>query len=78
MARTPRNTAAAPAAPAVAGETLADFIARVERAHLRRDVVAVAITHPEVTHERIHPGTYSGIRLSAGEPGVTYSDGSKE
>lgn len=58
-------------------EPLADYIARIERAKLDQDVVAVAITHPEVHADRVHPGTYGGIRLSAGNPAVTYSDGSK-
>lgn len=58
-------------------EPLADYIARVERAKLDEDVVAVAITHPEVREDRVHPGTYGGIRLSQGDVGVTYSDGTK-
>lgn len=72
-----------PVAPAVAAqpapaEPLDAYIARVERAKLDQDVVAVAITHPEVHAERVHPGTYGGIRLSAGDAAVTYSDGSTE
>lgn len=78
MARAPRNTAAAAAAPEAAAESLADFIARAEVKHLARDVVATHITHPDVQGERIHPGTYGGIRLSSGSPSVTYSDGTKE
>lgn len=71
-----------PVAPAVAAqpaptEPLDAYIARVERAKLDQDVVAVAITHPEVHADRVHPGTYGGIRLGNGPVGVTYSDGSK-
>lgn len=58
-------------------EPLTDYIARVEGAKLDQDVVAVAITHPEVREDRVHPGTYGGIRLSNGPVGVTYSDGTK-
>jgi hypothetical protein len=65
------------AGPADPVEPLADFIARVEREKLGQDVVAVAITHPEVMQERVHPGTYGGIRLSNGPVGVVYSDGTK-
>lgn len=56
-------------------EPLDAYIARVERAKLDQDIVAVAITHPEVHADRVHPGTYGGIRLSNGPVGVTYSDG---
>lgn len=63
-----------PVAPA---EPLDAYIARVERAKLDQDIVVVAITHPEVHADRVHPGTYGGIRLSNGPVGVTYSDGSK-
>lgn len=71
-----------PVAPAVAAqptpaEPLDAYIARVERAKLDQDVVAVAITHPEVHADRVHPGTYGGIRLGNGPVGVTYSDGTK-
>ena len=71
-----------PVAPAVAAqptpvEPLDAYIARVERAKLDQDIVAVAITHPEVHADRVHPGTYGGIRLSNGPVGVTYSDGTK-
>lgn len=72
------KTDAPAAAKANPVEPLADFIARVERAKLDKDVVAVAITHPEVHADRVHPGTYGGIRLSAGDAAVTYSDGSAE
>lgn len=63
-----------PVAPA---EPLDAYIARVEREKLDQDVVVVEITHPEVHADRVHPGTYGGIRLSQGPVGVTYSDGSK-
>lgn len=63
-----------PVAPA---EPLDAYIARVERAKLDQDIVVVAITHPEVHADRVHPGTYGGIRLSNGPMGVTYSDGTK-
>ena len=62
---------------ALTNEPLDAYIARVERAKLDQDVVAVAITHPEVHADRVHPGTYGGIRLGNGPVGVTYSDGSK-
>lgn len=65
------------AAHAAPVEPLDAYIARVERAKLDQDIVAVAITHPEVHADRVHPGTYGGIRLSNGPVGVTYSDGSK-
>ena len=70
-----KETAVA-AKPAPA-EPLDAYIARVERAKLDQDVVAVAITHPEVHADRVHPGTYGGIRLGNGPVGVTYSDGTK-
>lgn len=79
----PKEAAAQePVAPAVAAqpapaEPLDAYIARVERAKLDKDVVAVAITHPEVHADRVHPGTYGGIRLGNGPVGVTYSDGTK-
>lgn len=57
-------------------EPLEDFLRRVEGAHLERDVVATAATHPEAT-ERVWPGTYGGIRLSPGPVSVTYSDGTQ-
>lgn len=57
-------------------EPLDDFLRRVECAHLERDVVATAATHPEAT-ERVWPGTYGGIRLSPGPASVTYSDGTQ-
>ena len=70
-----------PVAPAVAAQQPAQpldaYIASVERAKLDQDVVAVAITHPEVHADRVHPGTYGGIRLGNGPVGVTYSDGTK-
>lgn len=65
------------AGPAEPVEPLDAYIARVERAKLDQDIVAVAITHPEVHADRVHPGTYGGIRLSNGPVGVTYSDGTK-
>ena len=65
------------AAHAAPVEPLDAYIARVERAKLDQDIVAVAITHPEVHADRVHPGTYGGIRLSNGPVGVTYSDGTK-
>lgn len=68
---------AAVAAKPAPAEPLDAYIARVERAKLDQDVVAVAITHPEVHADRVHPGTYGGIRLSNGPVGVTYSDGTK-
>lgn len=68
---------AAVAAKPAPAEPLDAYIARVERAKLDQDVVAVAITHPEVHADRVHPGTYGGIRLGNGPVGVTYSDGSK-
>lgn len=58
-------------------EPLDAYIARVERAKLDQDIVVVEITHPEVHADRVHPGTYGGIRLSNGPVGVTYSDGTK-
>ena len=69
---------AAVAAQPTPAEPLDAYIARVERAKLDQDVVAVAITHPEVHADRVHPGTYGGIRLSNGPVGVTYSDGTKD
>lgn len=74
MSKSQKTTAAAPAAPV---EPLEMFLRRVERAHIERDVVATAATHPEAT-ECVWPGTYSGIRLSAGPQSVTYSDGTTE
>ena len=68
---------AAVAAQPTPAEPLDAYIARVERAKLDQDVVAVGITHPEVHADRVHPGTYGGIRLGNGPVGVTYSDGTK-
>ena len=62
------------APPAMATEPLDEFLRRVERVHIERDVVATAATHPHAS-ERVWPGTYGGIRLSAGPVSVTYSDG---
>lgn len=62
------------APPATAVEPLDEFLRRVERVHIERDVVATAATHPHAS-ERVWPGTYGGIRLSAGPVSVTYSDG---
>lgn len=68
-------------APAVslqtATEPLDDFLRRVERVHIERDVVATAATHPHAS-ERVWPGTYGGIRLAPGPASVTYSDGTTE
>ena len=69
MSREPKTTATA--------EPLDDYLRRVEGAHIARDVYAVAVSHPEAT-ERVWPGTYSGIRLSAGPVSVLYSDGTTE
>ena len=69
MSRAPKTTATA--------EPLDDYLRRVEGAHIARDVYAVAVSHPEAT-ERVWPGTYSGIRLSAGPVSVLYSDGTTE
>ena len=65
------------APPATAVEPLDEFLRRVERVHIERDVVATAATHPHAS-ERVWPGTYGGIRLSAGPVSVTYSDGTTE
>lgn len=62
---------------ALTNEPLDAYIARVERAKLDQDIVAVTITHPEVHADRVHFGTYGGIRLGNGPVGVTYSDGTK-
>ena len=69
--------AAEPEVPAATVEPLDDFLRRIEGAHIDRDVYAVAATHPEAT-ERVWPGTYSGISLSAGPASVRYSDGTTE
>ena len=53
-------------------EPLEDYLRRIEGAHIARDVYAVSATHPEAT-ERVWPGTYSGISLSAGPVSVRYS-----
>ena len=66
-----------PAPAAATVEPLDDFLRRVEGAHIARDVYAVAATHPDAT-ERVWPGTYSGISLSAGPVSVRYSDGTTE
>ena len=58
-------------------EPLEQFLRRIEVAHIARDVVATAATHPHAT-ERVWPGTYGGIRLSQGPASVTYSDGATE
>ena len=66
-----------PAPAAATVEPLDDYLRRIEGAHIGRDVYAVAATHPEAT-ERVWPGTYSGISLSAGPVSVRYSDGTTE
>lgn len=58
-------------------ETIDAFLRRVEGKHIDRDVVATAATHPHAS-EITWPGTYGGIRLSAGPVSVTYSDGTTE
>ncbi|UUC95479.1 hypothetical protein [Comamonas sp. C11] len=58
-------------------EALEAFLRRVEGKHIDRDVVATAATHPHAS-EITWPGTYGGIRLSAGPVSVTYSDGTTE
>lgn len=68
MSRAPKTTETA--------EPLDDYLRRVEGAHIARDVYAVAVSHPDAT-ERVWPGTYSGISLSAGPVSVRYSDGTK-
>ena len=68
------NEPAPAAATVAAAEPMEDFLRRIEGAHIARDVYAVAATHPEAT-ERVWPGTYSGISLSAGPLSVLYSDG---
>ena len=77
VTKAPKAAASPEAASAASAESLDAYIARVECAKLDQDVVAVAITHPEVHADRVHPGTYGGIRLSNGPAGVTYSDGTK-
>ena len=69
--------AAEPEVPAATVEPLDGFLRRIEGAHIARDVYAVAATHPDAT-ERVWPGTYSGISLSAGPVSVRYSDGTTE
>lgn len=74
----PQSQALPPQAmPATAVEPLDEYLRRVERVHIERDVVATAATHPHAS-ERVWPGTYGGIRLSAGPVSVTYSDGTTE
>lgn len=58
-------------------EPLEAFLRRVEGKHIERDVVATAASHPHAS-EITWPGTYGGIRLSAGPVSVTYSDGTTE
>lgn len=58
-------------------EPLEVFLRRVEGKHIDRDVVATAATHPHAS-EITWPGTYGGIRLSAGPVSVKYSDGTTE
>lgn len=74
MARPRKDAAQAQDMPM---ESLDDFLLRVEGAHIARDVVATAASHPDAT-VRIWPGTYGGIRLTAGPVSVTYSDGTRE
>lgn len=80
-ARAAREAAAqfedtAPDVKAVA-ESLHEFIANREALRLHEGVVLVAATHPDAD-ERTYPGKYSGIRISKGEPSVTFSDGTKQ
>ena len=77
VTKAPKAAASPEAASAASAESLDAYIARVECAKLDQDVVAVAITHPEVHADRVHPGTYGGIRLGNGPVSVTYSDGTK-
>lgn len=74
----PPVPAAVPEPEPIIIEPLSDYIARVERAHLDRDVVAVEVTHPNANMD-VYPGTYAGIRLTQGDvPSVKYSDGTTE
>lgn len=75
-----------PAAPAAAAplDDLPVFIRKHEDAAARRgadrgeQIVVVAISHPAADEgQRIFSGRDGGIRMSRGEPGAVYSDGSK-
>ncbi|WLW64302.1 hypothetical protein RA224_12995 [Achromobacter aegrifaciens] len=75
-----------PAAPAPAAplDDLPVFIRKHEDAAARRgadrgeQIVVVAISHPAADEaQRIFSGRDGGIRMSRGEPGAVYSDGSK-
>lgn len=79
----PVEPATAPA-PAVPLDDLLVFIRKHEDAAARRgadrgeQIVVVAISHPAADEaQRIFSGRDGGIRMSRGEPGAVYSDGSK-
>lgn len=56
-------------------EPLDQYLRRMERLHIDRDVVAVTATHPDAINGTVWKGTYGGVRLSVGKPGMKYSDG---
>lgn len=58
-------------------ESFVEFMRRIERAHIDRDVVAVEATHPDAP-TGTWAGTFSGIRTTKGKPSVKYSDGTTE
>lgn len=75
---------AAEPAPAAPLDTLPVFIRKHEDAAARRgaergeQIVVVAISHPAADESQaIYSGRDGGIRMSRGEPGAVYSDGSK-
>ena len=57
-------------------EPLEAFLHRIQRAHIDRDVVVVEAHHPDVSHDGLHSGVYSGFAIKQGPVFVKYSDGS--
>lgn len=69
-------TPVAPPVDPIPAEPLGAFIARHEDAAMALGIVVTLIAHPS-TDERVHTGRYGGIRLAAGDPLATYSDGTQ-
>lgn len=57
--------------------TLSEYIKQVESKHVKRDVFAVEVSHPN-GEQHVRPCTYGGIRIKKGPLGVRYSDGTTE
>ena len=64
-------------APEAESITLDDYIRRQASAKLSGGVVLVSVAYPGAV-ERIYDATYSGVRVTSGRLGCTWSDGTTE